>query len=297
MKYETATAFRSALEARLLNLSRSSGFSLVRLRKLVVFDRLMARLVQIAPDQWLVKGGVALDYRLREQARTTMDLDLAWSSGREEVVRHMIALQSLRLEDYFAFTATSVSGPNVDDGLRASRYRVTAELAGRRFEEVTIDIGFDYPISLDPDLLTGHDLLDFAGIPSPVVPAIKLERHLAEKFHAYTRRYEGQRGSTRVKDFVDMFLIGTIARFDAGDVRRALQDVFDERQTHSLPHAIPRPPSTWQVPFRTLAEDSGAPPDAGASYLLVARFLDPVLGGEADDEFKWGPKEWAWLRP
>ncbi len=296
MKYETATAFRSALEARLLNLSRSGGFSLARLRKLVVFDRLMTRLVQIAPDQWLVKGGVALDYRLREQARTTMDLDLVWRAGRDEIARHMIAMQSLQHEDYFTFTATGVPVTNIDGGLRASRYRVTAELAGRRFEEVTIDVGFDYPFSLDPDLLTGHGLLSFAGISSPVVPAIKLERHLAEKLHAYTRLYEGQRVSTRVKDFVDMFLIGTIARFTAGDVRRALQDVFDERQTHSLPHAIPRPPSAWQVPFRTLAEESGAPSDVRESYLLVARFLNPVLGGEADDELRWRPEEWAWVR-
>src|SRR5690606_32598736 len=114
MKYETATAFRSALEARLLNLSRSGGFSLARLRKLVVFDRLMTRLVQIAPDQWLVKGGVALDYRLREHARTTMDLDLVWRAGRDEIVRHMIAMQSLQHEDYFTFTATGVPVTNID---------------------------------------------------------------------------------------------------------------------------------------------------------------------------------------
>lgn len=42
MKYKTAGAFRTALEQRLLDRSRKSDTSLVRLRKAVVFDRLRA---------------------------------------------------------------------------------------------------------------------------------------------------------------------------------------------------------------------------------------------------------------
>jgi len=42
MKYKSGAAFRQALEQRLLNRSRATGTSLVRLRKAVVFDRLLA---------------------------------------------------------------------------------------------------------------------------------------------------------------------------------------------------------------------------------------------------------------
>lgn len=38
MKYETAGAFRAALEQRLMNLARETGVPLLRLRKLVVFE-------------------------------------------------------------------------------------------------------------------------------------------------------------------------------------------------------------------------------------------------------------------
>jgi len=44
VRYETAAAFRQALEQRLLTRSKETGSSLVRLRKTVVFDRLLARL-------------------------------------------------------------------------------------------------------------------------------------------------------------------------------------------------------------------------------------------------------------
>ena len=50
MKYASAAAFRRALETRLLVLSREGGGPLVRLRKSVAFDRLLARLFAVAPD-------------------------------------------------------------------------------------------------------------------------------------------------------------------------------------------------------------------------------------------------------
>ncbi|MEA3328001.1 MAG: nucleotidyl transferase AbiEii/AbiGii toxin family protein [Chloroflexota bacterium] len=49
---------------------------LSRLRKLVVFDRFLARLFQDQPDHWVFKGGFALQLRLGERARTTKDIDL-----------------------------------------------------------------------------------------------------------------------------------------------------------------------------------------------------------------------------
>ncbi|MBA2520127.1 MAG: hypothetical protein H0V24_10700 [Chloroflexia bacterium] len=55
----------------------TAGASLSRLRKMVVRDRLLARLLHAAPDRWIVKGGVALDLRLGVLAKSTKDLDVA----------------------------------------------------------------------------------------------------------------------------------------------------------------------------------------------------------------------------
>ena len=73
MRYASAAAFRQALETRLVEQSRTSGRAHVRLRKEVVFDRLLARLLAAAPDRWLLKGALALDYRFGDRARTTRD--------------------------------------------------------------------------------------------------------------------------------------------------------------------------------------------------------------------------------
>lgn len=70
MRYRDAVAFRQALEQR-LKASAGDGPRLSRDRKRVAFDRLLVRLAAAAPDQWLLKGGFALDLRLAERARAT----------------------------------------------------------------------------------------------------------------------------------------------------------------------------------------------------------------------------------
>lgn len=73
MRYVTPGAFRTALERRLRDAARQTDVPLVRLRKLVVFERLLARLLLVAPDRWLLKGALALDLRLGARSRTTRD--------------------------------------------------------------------------------------------------------------------------------------------------------------------------------------------------------------------------------
>ena len=75
MKYASAAAFRTALEVRLKKRSDDTGESLSRLRKSVVFDRLLARLVAVASGRWVLKGAVALEFRFGSRTRTTKDID------------------------------------------------------------------------------------------------------------------------------------------------------------------------------------------------------------------------------
>ncbi len=85
MKYHTGGAFRRALEQRLRDKSLETGVPLVRLRKMVTFDRFLVRLFQLAPETWVLKGGLAIQLRLGERARTTKDIDLLALSDIEQV--------------------------------------------------------------------------------------------------------------------------------------------------------------------------------------------------------------------
>ncbi|MGA8657334.1 MAG: nucleotidyl transferase AbiEii/AbiGii toxin family protein [Chthoniobacterales bacterium] len=100
MKYRTGAAFRQALEQRLLMRSRDTGTSLVRLRKAVVFDRLLVRLAEVARDRWVLKGALALDFRLGERTRTTKDMDLVCRDDEVGVASALIAAQALELDDF-----------------------------------------------------------------------------------------------------------------------------------------------------------------------------------------------------
>ncbi len=80
------------------------------LRKELAFDRVLARLSAAAPDLWLLKGGVALEYRLRE-SRATMDIDVSTRVDMDAMTDALIEAASLSLNDYFAMQMGERSKP------------------------------------------------------------------------------------------------------------------------------------------------------------------------------------------
>jgi hypothetical protein len=294
MRYSTSVAFRTALEQRLLTAAQQADVPVARLRKLVAFDRLMARLLIVAPDRWILKGALALDFRLAGRSRSTRDMDIARQDGEEAATADFLAAQSIDLGDYFVFTIEKTG--RLDAALQgaAVRYHAVARLAGRVFDEAIVDIGFGNPLVSTPDFLRGPDFLSFAGIAPIVVPALPLEQHVAEKVHAYTRAYSGGRRSTRVKDLVDLMLIRLHAVVEAGRLRQAFRLTFDTRGSHPLPMVLPPPPSEWTSPYREMATAVGLAPDVSAAHRSVAAFLDPVLGGPVPDDAHWDPSTGSW---
>jgi len=64
---------------------RDAGVPIQRIRKAVLFERLLARLQLVAPDRWLLKGALALDFRFGAGARATNDMDLARADADPDV--------------------------------------------------------------------------------------------------------------------------------------------------------------------------------------------------------------------
>ena len=75
-QYQSGAAFRRALENHLRSNSLNSGVPLVRLRKIVIFDRFLTRWMKYQPGKWILKGGFAIQLRLVDKARTTKDIDM-----------------------------------------------------------------------------------------------------------------------------------------------------------------------------------------------------------------------------
>ena len=143
--YATPTAFRQALEARLNGIARQRHVDVQRLRRQVAFDRFLCRLFQHAADRWLLKGGYAMELRLRE-SRTTRDIDLATrgpirGSGplSDRILRLLQDAVSLDVGDHFAFAV----GIPMQDLAGASSYSYpcsyTRILKSRLYEQ-----GYEY---------------------------------------------------------------------------------------------------------------------------------------------------------
>ena len=103
MKYETGYGFRMALETRLKAESAKQKLPLIRLRKAVAFDRLLARLSADPNSDWILKGGFALQVRLQDRARTTKDIDLLVRLPREEVHRRLVLAAAHDMSDFSRF--------------------------------------------------------------------------------------------------------------------------------------------------------------------------------------------------
>ena len=263
MRYETATAFRQALQARLMQRSKEKGEAFDRLRKRVVFERCIVRLQKDKNSPWVLKGGFALELRLGNVARATKDVDLTIDLGffenrpasLSELTEKLREDLQIENEDRFDFTVPAGKEEELPtQGVKSYRFSIEAKLDGRMFENISIDVGVGDPLIQPLDELTGSDLLSFANIPQPRIRTTSDAQHLAEKVHALTRPYE-DRINSRVKDLADIMLImnGSLPQPQA--VKNAVEQIFTSRETHEIPKVIGAAPSTWVSSYSAMATE------------------------------------------
>lgn len=291
MKYITGSAFRKALEHRLLQRSRTEAIPLTRLRKAYAFDRLLARLFALQPDEWVLKGGYALQVRFALHARVTKDIDLALAQT-ENIHIKLTTAAALDLEDWTEYVIAPPSGPaNKDEN--AIRFRVLSMVDSRRFESFNLDIGLHDPKSMPAEAIVLPDTLGFAELPPVTVQLCSLEQQIAEKFHAFTQICASGY-STRVKDLADIILIAeSDQNLRADNLRTALCTTFELRN-RTLPDATPDAPSDWARPYAHLAQEINIIPGTLIEAMEVVRtFLNPILAGQTTGIWRAG----RWLMP
>jgi hypothetical protein len=279
-KYASAMAFRIALETRLKKLAMEEGVDLQRVRRQVAFDRLLNRLF-VSPDApWLLKGGYAMELRVKA-ARTTRDIDLAlkripslvgdWETNAGIVLEMLHEIAGTEAQDYFTF----LIGEAVQDLDAApyggARFPVEARLAGRTFVKFHLDVSTGDVLREPYPLLPSRDWLGFAGVAAVPFPAISSEEQFAEKVHAYTMPREGRENS-RVRDLVDLVLLIEQSRLDIARLRTAIPETFQRRKTHAVPRALTPPPASWSGPFAAMAQECQLDPKIEKQFSKVEQF-------------------------
>ena len=291
MKYKNARDFRKALESRIRNLSQQRDMPHIRLRKLIAFDRFLARLTQSQLDNWVLKGGFALQLRLGDRARTTKDIDLL-SIGEIEVLSALQKAGYSEIGDWFSFEVTP-SAESIREGTKSRRYMIRSRLDGRAFENFHVDVGVGDPIVGKIELLDTPALLSFAGIEQTRVPCYPVTQQIAEKLHAYTRpRSSGI--SSRVKDFVDILLLAELREIEISELKQAVQATFEYARTHDLPDTFPPPPKEWGQSYRQMIRSLDIDHiSLDKTHFMLQQFLNPVLE-EKNIEARWNPTTWIW---
>lgn len=292
--YSSPEAFKQALDQRLRSATKTGG-EFARRRQLLVFDRLLARIVAVLGDAATLKGGLVLELRL-ERARTTKDIDLRLMGSPDDILAKLQAAGRRNLGDFMTFEV----GPDADhpeiqnDGMQYDglRFRAECRLAGKVYgQPFGVDVAFGDPILGEPEVVLAEDVLAFAGIAPPTLRLYPIESHIAEKLHAYTM--PRSRPNSRVKDLPDLALLAMAQPIMAKRLRAALEQTFTFRKTHPLPASVPAPPRTWDSPYAAMAREDQLPWPMIADVTEAAQaFLDPVLAGDLNSI--WDPLAWMW---
>jgi len=291
-QYPNPAAFRAAIHTRLRSHARRVGIPVQVVRRQAALERLMARLARVAPGRWALKGGLAMDTRLPEHARASMDMDIDHVLGAAAAREDLLRAAAEDLDDHFAFALLGTE--EVQEGGRrlALRYRFEASVAGVAFEPLQVDVTTLAPEVWEVEPAQRPGLLSDVGLGPIDVMLVPLERQVAEKLHAYTRRYNGE--STRVRDLVDLVIIRLFETVDARRLRDEITRTFARRGTHPVPDRLPAPPADWARAFAGEAEVLGLPRTLAEGFELAATWLDPVLQGTAKGV--WHPKRRVWGR-
>ncbi len=248
-----------ALEQRLLSRSKDTKVGLDRLRRRVLFERIVSRLHAADPGQWVLKGGMALEVRLQDEARLTKDIDLGLRgdvADAEELRERLVEALEVDVDgDKFTLIAGPVKQLMEDDGGRLTwRVKVAAELAGRPFGGVQVDISPRGHELGATDLVPLPNSLDFAGIDAPLVEIVDVNRHAAEKFHGMLRDF-GDRENTRVRDLVDLVILSEHQLLEPFALAAAVRLVWDERDSASPPASLSPFPTSWPDRYERLAAE------------------------------------------
>lgn len=278
-----------------------------RQRRLVEmsYRRLLARLFTAHPENWVVKGGVALLIRL-DPSRTSNDIDITHLSnaGHDEAIEALRRDAALDLGDFFSFEIGEGQVVDPDHPTeRALSVHVVARIGSHRVGEFNIDLALpqsdlevEWINAARP--LTGNERADRA----PDIAVLPITAQLADKTCAiFERRGVDDRFSSRVRDLADIGMIALQVDDISGDElyealrRQEQRRLVSGSLRDTLPDSLTLTPdqaADWRSRWGRATR--GAPISYEDALLVAQKLLDPVLSDEVTGE-RWSRSERAWI--
>ncbi|MFE1479229.1 nucleotidyl transferase AbiEii/AbiGii toxin family protein [Streptomyces cyaneofuscatus] len=302
--YDSAPAFRVALNHAARKMSRETGMGVGDLMKIFYFNRLAARVFTKDPDGWLIKGGQALLVRYRGAARLSQDIDLQSTNPgltAQEVRGLVIEAATLDLGDFLRYAPTKYVDATEDGRGGSQSFKVY--LGSADMMTIKVDLVVGRALTGTPEVRTLKSAVDLEWpVDWPEVRLYPVVDHVADKICAMYERHgaDGQGGSNRYRDLADLLLIGQQEAVPSQAALRALQREAARRRDSgtllTLPNAFQVPGSDWHAGYPGQAKlvvglDGCATLSEAAA--LAAAFVNPLLSGTASGT--WSPEAAAWL--
>ena len=185
----------------------------------------VARAQGILP-KFIVKGGFALEFRFRAEARASRDIDIVLPLKRDELMD--AAVEALRLEwSGFSFR---IKGTPIQ-AERSFRFEVNAFYQNKEWSTFDVELVFG-PI----DAVERVEPLDFAafGLLQPGdIPCMTVAEQIAQKLHAATDPDEN-----RPRDLIDIYLLDTRLPRDDAKLLDHCITTFEQRAKQLWPPNI-----------------------------------------------------------
>ena len=257
--------------------ARETGVSEGRVRAWISY-MIMAGVLERAAvggdPHFSVKGGVALELRLRDRARATKDIDVVLQHPDADLARTLE--RALTGDAYQGFTFRRKGEP-----LLLENATVNTEFAvsyrGGAWTSITVDIARAEPGESEIEWVRAIPLTDVFGVTGPVeLPCLPLRLHIAQKLHGMTLPPRPGKHNDRFRDLIDLLLMEELVTDYIG-LRDACESVFQTRRTHDWPPTLVVP-SHWVEPFSRLAGELDLPvADAQSGMARVQAFVERII--------------------
>lgn len=250
---------RTALEQLVGRYSKHYQVPQGRIRNWISFMVLAGALERVSDESgtpaFVVKGGVALELRLRLRARATKDFDAIFRDHFGEMTE---VLDRALAQPYGQFHFERRGTPR-DLGGKAQRLEVRVEYRGRTWATVQVEVSAATGRPVESERIPATDLSEL-GLDGPeFIHCLSARFQIAQKIHAVTSPPRDGRPNERYRDLLDLWLLRELG-IDTCDLRAACEDVFRVRAMHPWPADV-HVPEHWAAPFTRLAGEVGLPAD------------------------------------
>jgi hypothetical protein len=227
--------------------------------------------------RFTIKGGVALELRLRTRARATKDIDLVLHDADAELARTLE--RAVADQEYQGFNFRRKGEPlHLDNGTVSVQLAVTYH--GDAWTSIAVDLARSEPGEADVELVPAIALEEAFGITGPVdLPVLPLRMHVAQKLHGMTLPPRPGKRNERFRDLVDLLLLEEMVT-DYSGLRDACESVFAKRGMHDWPPTLDVP-AHWVDPFARMARDLELPvTDAEPAMVRIRSFVERICAAK-----------------